>query len=207
MKNYVFIILLIAITKATAQTNSKYEFQKERFNLGQSFLKENQNEKAIQLFFFTHHIIPDNELGQIAYKKYDSLKPIVRENLLSNISGNWKKINPPGNGIIPDENSPVGEMITINSNEILFFELYKKSKEWCLVKTEPLIFCHKAEETPYISYMPFFTELVFKDKSVWQYYVDETSGFLKAYEIGSETENGVAEIVCGNTKLEYYKLQ
>ena len=104
MKNYIFIIIFLIVSiELTAQGNSKYEFQKDRFDLGESFLQKEQNEKAIQLFFFAHHIIPDNERGQISYKKYDSLKSIVRENLLKNISGNWKKISTDSNWVMPDE--------------------------------------------------------------------------------------------------------
>jgi len=47
----------------------KEEFQKNRFDLGLSFLKKKKDDKAIQLFHFTHHIIPNNELGCIAFKK------------------------------------------------------------------------------------------------------------------------------------------
>ncbi|MEA9415747.1 hypothetical protein [Flavobacterium sp. PL02] len=208
MKNYIFIIIFLIVSiELTAQGNSKYEFQKDRFDLGESFLQKGQNEKAIQLFFFAYHIIPDNELGQIAYKKYDSLKSIVRENLLKNISGNWKKISTDSNWVMPDENGLIGEMLTINSNEILFFELYKKSKEWCFIKTEPVIFCKKAEIATYIDYDSNFTEFVYKNKEVWRYSIDENSGILNAYFIGFETENGVSEMICGNSHFQYFKLQ
>lgn len=91
-------------------------------------------------------------------------------------------------------------MITINPNEMLFFELYKNSKEWKLVKKETLQFSEKPE-------LYSFTELVYSNKQIWDYGIDENSGELKAYYIGDKTEEGFSEMVCGNPVLYYFKLQ
>lgn len=191
----------------SGQNMSKEEFQKNRFDLGISFLMKGENEKAVKLFHFAHHVIPNNELGNIAFQKYDSLKPIIREKLKNDLIGNWKKIHKGPNWGIP-ENDLVGEMITINSEEILFYELYKKAKEWCLVRTEPIVFCKKVEiEKQYIDYDASFTEFSYKNKEVWQYYTDKNSGLLKTYLIGYESKDGVSEIICGGTSYEYFKLE
>lgn len=191
----------------TGQNLSKEDFQKNRLDLGITFLLKGENEKAVKLFHHAHHVIPNNEVGQIALKKYDSLKPIIRKKLKNDLVGNWKKIYKGPNWAIP-ENDLVGEMITINSEEILFFELYKKAKEWCLVRTEPIIFCKKVEiEKQYIEYDASFTEFTYKNNDVWQYYIDKNSGLLKTYLVGSELENGVAEIICGSISYEYFKLE
>lgn len=190
----------------SGQNMSKEELQKDRFDLGMSFLKRGKNERAVQLFYLTHYLISNNEIGEIAFKKYDSLKPIIRENLKKNIIGNWKKIYKGPNWGIPDENGIVGEMITINENDILFFELYKNAKEWCLVKTEPIVFCKKAEQGNDI-YDVTLTEFTFKNKEVWQFYIDENSGLLKTFLFGNESENGLSQIICGGISYEYFKLE
>lgn len=204
MKKLISLLFIICF-QMTGQNMSKEEFQKNRFDLGISFLMKDENEKAAQLFHFAHHIIPNNELGHIAFKKYDSLKPIIREKLKKSIIGNWKKIHKEPNWIIP-ENDLVGEMITITPEEILFYELYKNAKEWCLTKTEPIIFCKKAEEGSEL-YDVSFTEFIFKNKEVWQYYIDEKSGLLKTFLFGYESENSLSQIVCGGISYEYFKLE
>lgn len=202
------ILLLIICFQMMGQNRSKEELQKNRFDLGQSFLKQGKNVKAIQLFHFAHHIIPNNELGRIAFKKYDSLKPTIREKLRKDLIGNWKKIYDGPSWVTPDENGLIGEMISVNKNEILFFELYKNTKEWCLVRTEPINFCKKTEiEKQYTSFDATFTEFTYKNNEVWQYYRDENSGLLKTYNVGYELENGVSEIICGGTSSEYFKLE
>jgi len=205
MKKLVLLFLTICF-QMSGQNLSKEEIQKERFNLGMSFLLKNENETAIKSFYYAYKIIPDNKSGQVAFKKYDSLRPIIRENLKKNIIGNWKKIYKGPNWGIPDENDTVGEMITINENEILFFELYKNIKEWCLVRTEPIVFCKKAEDGNEIHEVNF-TEFTFKNSEVWQFYIDEKSGLLKTFLFGYESENGLSQIICGGISNEYFKLE
>ena len=194
--------------QARGQNTSKEDFQKNRFDLGMSFLLKGKNEKAIGPFNHAYQIIPNNELGQIAFKKYDSLRPIIREGLRNIIIGNWKKIHKEANWVMVEENGLVGEMITINENNILFFELYKNAKEWCLVKTEPIVFCKKADnERPEIDYHVSFTEFTFINKEVWQFRIDENSGLLNTNMVGTELDNGVAEIISGSLSHQYFKLE
>ncbi|KQB37979.1 hypothetical protein RCH33_2322 [Flavobacterium daejeonense] len=198
---WLFLIICYQISGQTLQE----AYQKESFDWGISCLSNNKNEIALKSFYFAHQIFPNNDLSKLAIRKCDSLKPIVREKHKKNIIGNWKKIYKGANWIIP-ENDLVGEMITINKNEILFFELYKNAKEWCLVKTEPIVFCEKAEQGNEI-YEVTLTEFTFKNKDVWQFYIDEKSGLLKTFLFGNESENGLSQIICGGISEEYFKLE
>ena len=202
------ILLLIFCSQLKGQNMSKKEFQKNRYDLGKSFLEKGKNAKAIQLFHFAHHIIPDNELGCNAFKKYDSLKPILRMDLKRKLIGNWKKINDKPNWVYPNENDIIGEMLSINDTEILFYEICKNTTNWTLVKTEPLEFCTKGEiEKKYIEREYTFTEFTYKNKEVWQFYFDENLGTLKTYLVGFESENSVLEILCGSPSYEYFKIE
>jgi hypothetical protein len=51
----------------------------------------NQLENAADLFSYVQHLNPSNDLGKIASRKVDSLKPLIRKNLLK-ISGKWKMV-------------------------------------------------------------------------------------------------------------------
>ena len=91
-------------------------------------------------------------------------------------------------------------MIHISTEEIQFFELFKKSKEWKLVQTEKIKFSENPE-----SYS--FTELLYSTNEVWDYNIDSNTGQLIAFYIGEKIEDNYTELVCGNQKLKYFKLQ
>jgi hypothetical protein len=42
---------------------------------------------------------------------------------------------------------------------------------------------------------------------VWDYNIDSNTGELIATYIGEKIENNYTELVCGNQKLNYFKLQ
>ncbi|MGZ9734452.1 hypothetical protein [Flavobacterium sp. GNP002] len=91
-------------------------------------------------------------------------------------------------------------MIQITVEEIQFFELYKNAKEWKLVQTDKNRFSENPE-----SYS--FTEFLSSNNEVWDYNIDSNTGELIATYIGEKIENNYTELVCGNQKLNYFKLQ
>ncbi|HEY4618221.1 MAG TPA: hypothetical protein VIH09_08510 [Flavobacterium sp.] len=91
-------------------------------------------------------------------------------------------------------------MITINSDEILFYELYRNSKKWELIKSEKNNFSENPE-----SYS--FTDFLYSNNQVWNYTIDKNTSELKAYYLGDKTEEGYSEMVCVIPILYYFKLQ
>ncbi|MBO9582712.1 MAG: hypothetical protein J7574_00990 [Flavobacterium sp.] len=134
-------------------------------------------------------------------KKTDSLKIIKRQKHVREITGNWKMLTTESWALREPSDSVVGKMITIEPSQISFLELYPKVKKWSLVKTEKIIFSDKENLTS----NPLL--MVYSNKEVWQYFVDENSGNLIATYIGEENENGISELVCSNPQLKYFKLQ
>jgi len=100
-------------------------------------------------------------------------------------------------------------MIAVNKNEILFFELYKKAKDWILVRTEPIVFSKQVEiEKQYIEYEATFREFVYKNKEMWQYNINDKTGVLEVYHIGYEKDDFVQEIICGGLPIfHYFKIE
>jgi hypothetical protein len=94
----------------------------------------------------------------------------------------------------------VAKMITITTNEILFYDLYRDSKKWDLVKTEKIDFSENPD-----SYS--FTEFLYSNKEVWEYTINKDSGELTAFYIGEKIEDKDTQLVCGNPMLYYFKLQ
>lgn len=142
----------------------------------------------------------EKETNDIFFQNTDSLK-VLRTKLTNEILGNWKMVNDESWALREPSDSIVGKMITIEPNQILFYELYPKAKKWNLIKIENLVFTDKSR----FSFDPFY--IVYSNKEVWNYYIDEVSGNLIAYYIGKEYEDGIAEMVCGNPKINYFRLQ
>jgi hypothetical protein len=199
MKKYLFNLLLLMSIQIWPQDTIRNQYQKENFESAKNTLENGDYIVAIREFSLVYNMNAKSEIAQIAIKKADSLKSIFRKNKVNSLIGNWKWISKDGNWAIR-EDGLVGKMITFNTNEILFFEMYRNSKKWELVKTEKIKFSENPE-----SYS--FTEFLYANKEIWDYNIDENSGELKAYYIGDKTEEGFSEMVCGNPVLYYFKLQ
>ena len=91
-------------------------------------------------------------------------------------------------------------MITIDPENILFFDLYRNSKQWELVQTEKIEFSENPE-----SYS--FTNILYANNQVWDYNIHNDTGELTAFYIGEKIEDNYTDLVCGNQKLIYFKLQ
>ncbi|WP_052257160.1 hypothetical protein [Flavobacterium sp. AED] len=199
MKKYLFNLLLLTSIQIWSQDTIRNQYQKENFESAKNTLENGDYIVAIREFSLVYNMNAKSEIAQIAIKKADSLKSIFRKNKVNSLIGNWKWISKDGNWAIR-EDGLVGKMITFNTDEILFFEMYRNSKKWELVKTEKIKFSENPE-----SYS--FTEFLYANKEIWDYNIDENSGELKAYYIGDKTEEGFSEMVCGNPVLYYFKLQ
>jgi hypothetical protein len=182
-----------------AQDAIRNQYQKENFELAKSTLENGNYIVTVREFLLVYDMNAKSEIAKIAIKKADSLKSIFRKNKVNSLIRNWKWISKDGNWAIR-EDGLVGKMITFNTDEILFFEMYRNSKKWELVKTEMIKFSENPE-----SYS--FTEFLYANKEIWDYNIDKNSGELKAYYIGDKTEEGFSEMVCGNPVLYYFKLQ
>ena len=91
-------------------------------------------------------------------------------------------------------------MTTIDPENILFFDLYRNSKQWELVQTEKIEFSENPE-----SYS--FTNILYANNQVWDYNIHNDTVELTAFYIGEKIEDNYTDLVCGNQKLIYFKLQ
>jgi hypothetical protein len=199
MKNHVLILFLLISSSIRSQDADRIQYQKDIFESAKEILKHGDDVLSIKRFLLTASIIPKSDIARIAIKKSDSIKAIIRNNKINELVGSWKWISQDGNWAIRDDGL-VGKMITINPTEILFFELYKKSKKWELIKKETIHFSEKSE-------LYSFAELVYSNKEIWDYTINKESGELKAFYIGEENELGFSEMICGNLEFRYFKLQ
>ena len=199
IKPYLVILLSIVFQNIVAQDNDRSAYQTQLFTLAIKTSESGDYLEAIRTLAISNNINPKAEIATLAVKKGNSLKIILRQNKINELIGKWKWIPQDSNWALRDDDL-VGKMIHISTEEIHFFELFKKSKEWKLVQSEKIKFSENPE-----SYS--FTELLYSTNEVWDYNIDSNTGQLIAFYIGEKIEDNYTELVCGNQKLKYFKLQ
>lgn len=205
MKKKLFFIVLLVSFKNFAQDNSKIAFQKSRYELAVSYYKKADFKKAIDLFYVASKIKPENEIGQESLKKVDTLKDILRENIMNQALGTWKMVGDKPIWAVSQTNSDAEknfeELVEINQNEILFFEKNKKTQEKKLTKIEKLVYYNKEKSDA------GFSDIILSDGTIWHCIINESSDELRVINIAMQGENGVEKIENNNIERFYSKVK
>jgi hypothetical protein len=197
----IVIIAFLLSFQGWCQSNGDTEdLQKNEFNAANEYLKNSYLETAMNSFYYANRLNSKTLIGNLSIKRADSLKIILRKNLITELAGNWKMFDDVPSWVIR-EDSIVGKMIQINSNEIQFYELIKNAKSWKLIKTEKILYSDS------LSSDSSYSELIYADNQIWQYLTDEKTGYLNLTNTGEKTKTGRTDIICGTIKKTYFKLQ
>ena len=197
----IVIIAFLLSFQGWCQSNGVTEdLQKNEFNAANGYLKNSYLETAMNSFYYANRLNSKTLIGNLSIKRADSLKIILRKNLITELAGNWKMFDDVPSWVIR-EDSIVGKMIQINSNEIQFYELIKNAKSWKLIKTEKILYSDS------LSSDSSYSELIYADNQIWQYLTDEKTGYLNLTNTGEKTKTGRTDIICGTIKKTYFKLQ
>ena len=128
----------------------------------------------------------------------DSIKEIERKKLKKEILGIWEYKKEKCSDCIPWKNKrkEPKKFIKITKQKIVFY-LDKISNE-NIIRIEKIKFTEQFD--------PFsnLKNLVFLDKTIWNFEVDNSNNYLRISNSGKETKNGRSRIVSGISK-EYYK--
>lgn len=202
-KPLIFLFLLFA-SKIIAQSDPKVAFQKTRYELGISYYKKADFVKALDLFSIASKIKPENELGKEAVKKVDTLKNMLRRDIMQKVIGTWKM-----NGDKPlwsvdaasnTSAKTVEELVEINQNQILFYETDTKTKVKKLIKSEDLKYYNKEQCDA------LFSAIILSDGTIWNCSLDEGGDVLHVINIAKQTENGIEKITSNNLERFYSKV-
>ncbi|PIF30824.1 hypothetical protein CLU81_1275 [Flavobacterium sp. 9] len=204
-KLYFLIVILLLSIPIFAQNNSKITFQKNRYELAVSYFKKADFKKAIDLYYIAARVIPENEIGIASLKKVDSLRVILRERLLDQALGTWKKVgNKPGWAVDQasiNAGKTSDKLVEINKTQILYFEKNKKTQEKKLIKTEDLVY-YNGENSEDAS----FSNVILSDGNIWHCSINDSSNEMHVINVAKKDENGTEEIKSDNQERFYIKV-
>lgn len=203
MKNYLNLIILLLSIHCIAQDDAKAKFQKNKYEMAVSCYKKADFKNALDLYSVASKIRPENDLGKESIKKVDTLKKILRKEILDEALGIWKLIGDKPVWSVNTEsdlkNALVEESIEINKTQILFYAQDKKTLAKKLLKTENLVFYNKDESDS------LFSAIILSDGTVWNWTIDENGRTLHVINIAKKTEKGVEKIETNNLERFYSK--
>lgn len=205
MKNTFVLIVLLSTFQFFGQTDQKTAFQKSKYELAVSYYKKADFVKAIDLFSLAAKIKPDNEIGKDAFSKVDTLREVLRKQILDRAVGTWKRTGnqPVWSAASSNTNngSSTDELVEIKENEILFYEVDKKTKVKKLLKTENLVY-NNSNCT-----VSVFSEIILSDGTIWNCSLNEKSDVLHVINIAVKTDAGIQKINADNEESYYVKIQ
>lgn len=203
-KPLIFLVLLFSCT-IIAQNDPKVAFQKTRYELAVSCYKKADFVKALDLFSIASKIKPENELGKESVKKVDSLKTMLRKDIMDKVIGTWKMTGDKPlwavNAASEANSKTVEELIEINQKQILFYELDIKTKAKKLIKSEDLAYYNKEQSDA------LFSAIILSDGTIWNCSLNEDANILHVINIAKQTENGVEKINADNPERFYSKVK
>lgn len=204
MKNAPILLFLLITFQFFGQNDQKTAFQKSKYELAVSYYKKADFVKAIDLFSLAAKIKPQNEIAEEATRKVDTLREVLRKEILNQVVGTWKKT---GNQPVwattsgsSESASAFDEVIEIKEDAILFYEVDKKNKAKKLVKTENLIY-NDANST-----VSLFSEIILSDGTIWNCSINEKENILHVVNVAIKTENGIEKIKTDNEESYYVKI-
>jgi hypothetical protein len=204
MKKTFILIVLLKTCQFFGQNDQKTTFQKNKYELALSYYKKADFAKAIDLFSLAAKIKPDNEIAEEAIKKVDTLRDVLRKNILDHAIGTWKKT-----GSHPvwattsagfDNQTDFDEFLEIKENEILFFEIDRKTKQKKILKTENLVYNDQKNT------VSLYSEIILSDGTIWNCSINEKSNVLHVINVAVKTEEGIEKIDEDNLESYYVKI-
>ncbi|MCV2483652.1 tetratricopeptide repeat protein [Flavobacterium sp. SH_e] len=202
MKNTFALIVLLVAVQLYGQNDQKTTFQKNKYELAISYYKKSDFVKAIDLFSLAAKIKPENEIGKEAAKKVDTLRDVLRKEILDQAVGTWKKSGnqPVWSSAAVNNQSAIEEVIEIKEDTILFYEVDKKTQTRKLIKTENLIY-NDSNST-----VSLFSEIVLSDGTIWNCSINEKANVLHVINVAVKTEEGIEKIKSDNEESYYVKI-
>jgi hypothetical protein len=165
---------------AFGQSNAEI-LQREAFKHGNDFLGINTY-NACTNFRYGYKQIPDSELGVVCFRKFDSLRTILRREFLDTISGKWRGKNVLIDYDVVDSTSQKNNILLIDQTGISFYKQNKKKDK--LLSTQKWIIDNKLQP------LREHFEFVLDEKSFVAIYTNPETQHIYVKVIGTLDDNG-----------------
>jgi hypothetical protein len=203
MKNYLILIILLFSVKSIAQNASKETFQKNKYELAISYLKKSDYIKALDLFSIASKIKPESQIGQESLREVDTLKEILRKDILEKINGTWLITgNKPIWTVTAKEDfkkQKVDKLVEVAQDKILFYERDRKSKVKTLIKTEDILYFNDDRSDS------LYSAIILSDGRIWDCLLNEDSKVMRAINIAKYEKKGVQKITESNSEVYFIR--
>lgn len=202
-KTYLIIIFLLLTVSIFAQNDAKAKFQKNKYELAISYYKKSDFKNALDLFSVASKIRPENEVGQESIKKVDTLKAILRKDIIDKAVGIWKMTGDKPVWAVKtadDSQKPTDELIEITQTKIVFYEQDKKTLAKKIIKTEDLVYYNKDKSDS------LFSAIILSDGTIWNCEINDASNTLHVINIAKQTEKGIEKIESENLERFFIKI-
>ncbi len=204
MKNTFVLLVLLTTFQFFGQNDQKAAFQKNKYELAVSYYKKANFVKAIDLFSLAAKIKPENEIAQESSKMVDTLREVLRKQILDHAIGTWKRSGNQPVWVSAQTNSTnetlFDEVIEIKEDSILFFEVNRKTKIKKLIKTENLIY-NDSNNT-----VSLFSEIILSNGTIWNCNIDERTNVLHVVNVAVKRKERVEKIEANNEESYYVKI-
>ncbi|WP_406844219.1 hypothetical protein [Flavobacterium soyae] len=205
MKNYLILIILLFSVKSIAQNASKETFQKNKYELALSYLKKSEYVKALDLFSLASKIKPENKIGQESLREIDTLKEILRKDVLEKISGTWLVTGDKPIWTVKTSenfnNQKVDKLVEVAQDKILFYEQDRASKVKKLIKTEDLLYFNTDRADS------LYSAFILSDGRVWDCIFDEDIRIMRAINIAKHGKKGIQKITENNPEVYFVRMK
>jgi hypothetical protein len=200
MKKLIQITFLLIFFQSWAQDMDRKKLQEEWFKKAELCLQSGDLNCASGLFMHSSRFSPESDLGIIALKKVDSIEPLRRKALISQIKGTWKIKRFGSNWGMKEQSATKIVLLKINEAELVFIEKDSATKIEKTTKIEKITFS-KTDLRSHLS-----LDLSYSDGSFWNFYVNDKNELNVTYT-GEKNESGRTEMVCGNQTYIYEKVE
>ncbi|SHH42075.1 hypothetical protein [Flavobacterium defluvii] len=203
MKNYLILIVLLFSVKSISQNDPKEKFQKNKYELAVSYFKKSDYVKALDEFSIASKINPENEIAQESLKKIDTLKEVLRKDILKKINGTWlytgDKPNWTVNAKEDFKNKKADKLVEVSNDKLSFYEQDRKTKVKKLIRTEKIVYFNNERSDS------LYSAIILSNGTIWDCNFDESSKVIRAINIAKQGENGVEKITENNKEAYFTK--
>lgn len=206
-QNVINRVLILIIMLVSNISLSQKKIKSKHVNFQEAFMKTAKKwmlKKQLGKAYFSYQLAIQEDStsnkGKIALHKSDSLKTILRTELIVDIQGTWKQRATSSNW--GNKSDKTHKVLVISNNTILFYEIDKKNKKSELIKREQIEFNNIPD------LWPTYAELIFSDRQIWNISVSSNKKYLTMKKTGKMIDKKTRnQTVCDNTSISYEKIK